>query len=633
MRTKDQVDNLAEIVARLHGGRRIRRYVKSIGRLQIDHPVPFLCLYRRPDHRDDGTEWLIAGEGSYFIADGSESAEAQLGEIVHAVLAELSAQFGAVLLLELWAQPPATTDRSGDAPASPFRIHVFDDTAGRSTVATLARSLRCIKGLDRPVGVQIVRGQKPVPPRMPPLITTAEAARLGVLMLGLEVPSIYRDADTGELFPSVLRLLRRELSAALKKVSFRFAHLQTSHRPEHFLSLGARTVLKATLQADAQLAEVGDALNLLLAVTPLNTAEAWEQFRDDGYRRQPTFRYRLLTWDPDVLKRKLYAISLERVEDPALAELLRDKREELDRQIMLLYDRNTEKFLYGSLQLYGGVSDDLLQAAEELLAHAPRPSAKRDVDAPPVDAEAFAARAREEIERYRIQWPQLEAEVQVRDDIPGVLVSQNRLLIDQNLQLDPHRVESLIHHEVGTHVLTYCNASAQPLALLAGGLPGYDELQEGTAVLAEYLTGGLSHNRLRLLAARVVAVRRQVAGRSFPEVFEELRDRLHFRPATAFTITMRVFRGGGFTKDAAYLRGLASLLRYLADGGDIDLLFLGKVSEPSLPILRELRLRGVLKSPPLRPLYLNLPEAAGKLDRLRKGLGLADLLSESETPS
>lgn len=635
MRTKEQIDSLAQIVARrLRAGQRVRRFLKPAGRLQIDHPIPFLCVYRRPGHRDEGTEWLVTGEGSYLIAGGDESVQTELEELVGAVLTELSAQFGAVLLLELWTQPTDSAIESPRGmPSSRFRIRVFDDAVGRATVATLARSLRRIEVFDRPIGVQIARGHKPAPPRLPSLITTAEAERLGVLMLGLEVPPVYRDPHSGELFPSVLRPFRRKLSSALKKTSFRFAHLQTTHRPEHFLNLGQRIVLKATLQADAQLAEVGNALNLLLAVTPLNTTDAWEQFRSGGFRHQPTFRYRLLNWDPDVLKRKLYSISLERVEDPALAELLRDKREEIDRQIMLLHDRNTKNFLYGSLQLYGGVDDALLRTAEELLAIAPRPSAPRDGAQTCVDAETFAARARQEIERYRNQWPHLTADVQVRDDVPGLLVSRHRLLIDQNLQVDANRVESLIHHEVGTHLLTYCNASAQPLAMLAGGLPGYDAWQEGTAVLAEYLTGGLTRNRLRLLAARVVAVHRQVAGHSFVDVFKSLRDRLNFRPIPAFTIAMRVFRGGGFTKDAAYLRGLISLLRYLAEDGDVDLLFLGKVSEPSLPILRELRWRGVLKPPPLRPHYLDLPQAIQRLKTLRKGLRVADLLSESERPS
>ena len=74
-------------------------------------------------------------------------------------------------------------------------------------------------------------------------------------------------------------------------------------------------------------------------------------------------------------------------------------------------------------------------------------------------------------------------------------------------------------------------------------------------------------------------------------------------------------------------------MHYLAHGGDIDVLFLGKVSEPSLPILRELRWRGVLKSPPLRPRYLDLPQAIARLEALRNGMRLAELLAESKRPT
>ena len=83
---------------------------------------------------------------------------------------------------------------------------------------------------------------------------------------------------------------------------------------------------------------------------------------------------------------------------------------------------------------------------------------------------------------------------------------------------------------------------------------------------------------------------------------------------------MRVFRGGGFTKDAVYLRGLVSLLEYLGRGGDLELLFVGKVSLASLSIIRELRHRRVLGDAPLRPLFLDVPGAADRLARLRRGL-------------
>ena len=38
----------------------------------------------------------------------------------------------------------------------------------------------------------------------------------------------------------------------------------------------------------------------------------------------------------------------------------------------------------------------------------------------------------------------------------------------------------------------------------------------------------------------------------------------------AFATTVRVFRSGGLTKDAVYLRGLVELVDHLAAGGDLD---------------------------------------------------------------
>ena len=86
------------------------------------------------------------------------------------------------------------------------------------------------------------------------------------------------------------------------------------------------------------------------------------------------------------------------------------------------------------------------------------------------------------------------------------------------------RVEALLHHEVGTHVVTYVNGAHQPLHVLASGLAGHDETQEGLAVLAEHLVGGLTAGRLRQLAARVVAVHQMVEGAAFPEVHATLVD-------------------------------------------------------------------------------------------------------------
>jgi hypothetical protein len=89
---------------------------------------------------------------------------------------------------------------------------------------------------------------------------------------------------------------------------------------------------------------------------------------------------------------------------------------------------------------------------------------------------------------------------------------------------------------------------------------------------------------------------------------------------------MRVYRGGGLTKDAVYLRGLHEILGYFQRGGEIEPLFVGKIAPDHVPLIRELRLREVLSPPPLRPRYMEDPHTARRLQRLCEGLTILQLV-------
>ena len=248
----------------------------------------------------------------------------------------------------------------------------------------------------------------------------------------------------------------------------------------------------------------------------------------------------------------------------------------------------------------------------------------------PVDAAEFAKTAEEEIAWFRRSLPEIGARVEVRQDITGLMVSRGNLLVSAESKIPASRVEALIQHEVGTHVLTYHNGRAQPLRHLYTGLAGYDALQEGLAVLSEYLVGGLSRPRLRLLAGRVVAAAYMIDGATFVETFREL-DHMHgFSQRTAFMITLRTYRGGGLTKDVVYLRGLQQILEYLGNGGRLGPLFVGKIGAQHIPVIRELQWRGVLKAPPLTPRYMESPEALERLEKVRGGLSVAELYERKE---
>jgi uncharacterized protein (TIGR02421 family) len=379
--------------------------------------------------------------------------------------------------------------------------------------------------------------------------------------------------------------------------------------------------LAPALDIDAGLTEIERSVNLLLNVTPVNATEAWADFQRNDYGTVPTLRLRELEFEPDLVRRELYDLEIESVTDPALHILFRAKRDEIARQITALEDRDTARFVYGSLQLYGELAPRLVSAAEELLAMIPEQAPSTSS----VTAGVFAEAARAEVDRYRAAYPDFPSNVEVRDDISELMVSFGRLLIPEAAAIRADRVEPLLHHEVGTHVVTYQNGARQPLQLLTIGLPGYDETQEGLAVLAEYLTGGLDPRRLRVLAARVVAIAEMLDGAGFLEIFESLRTEYLIPTRTAWSIVIRVVVGGGSVKDAIYLRGIARLLEAIAEGISLDVLFVGKLALDHIPLIQDLLDREVLNPPWVRPRWLDVPGAQERLARLREGASVTDL--------
>ncbi len=626
-RTIDDVF-VREVQRRLEADKPVRRTLPDGGRLHIDRPLPFLAVYRRPPRDpDQGTDRLVTTEASYLVFSGSAGRAEELTRLLRGVVPALAKRNGACLVLGLWSGEATATPELSRGDATPaFRLFApaREDLGGfLDHVGSLLSRIR-IRG--QRARVETTRHRWPRRGRLPALELDDAAT---VDLLGLEVGPIFRDAATGEVYPLLLRELRRALSGALRRAFFEYARTQTLHGATHYHMLGRRAVVKAVWQVDQGLARIADSFDVLLQVTPVNVTEAWRDFERGRFGRAPVFHYRPSPVDPLLLKRKLYEVPLERVEDPALSLIFRQKLDELDRQITLLQDINTPRFVHGSLQLFGDVDADLVSLATELLDALP-PRSREDSRNGRLDAAAFADVARAEVAFYRHQWPDVSIDVQIRDDVgSGLMVSRGTLLIGTRSSIPKARAEALLQHEVGTHLLTYFNGRAQPFRQLYSGLAGYEAMQEGLAVLAEYLVGGLSRPRLRLLAARVIATQHMVRGGSFVDTFNLLNAEYGFSRPTAFTVAMRIFRGAGLTKDVVYLRGLRDVLAYLRSGGDLQPLFMGKIAVEHVPVINELRWRGVLRASPLTPRYLEREDVRVRLAAVRKGLGVLDLVRRS----
>ncbi|MDE0424853.1 MAG: flavohemoglobin expression-modulating QEGLA motif protein [Candidatus Poribacteria bacterium] len=621
------------VCSRLAENKQVRRTLPDHGRLHIDRQLPFLCVYRYPPRRKDaGTERLVIGQPSYLIASGDKQTRESLSKLIQNIVQTLSREFGAFLILEIWSSGKRGNDLDVDTftTAPEFRITAQSNLSPFRTVETLAEALRLVRVRKQTTTVKIARHRKIAPLGLPALLPNPVLKESGCALIGLEVHPIYRSPETDEVFPIIRRLLAHEITGVLQKTFFQFSRTQTTHRPTHFHVLGRRAVVKAVWKIDTELAEISNAFDFLLQVTPINTESAYASFRRSHFERTPVFYYRPQPFDAAMLKRKLWNTRLESIEDPTLGYLFREKRYELDIQLTMLSHIDTPRFFHGSLQLFGGVEDELLELAEKIVEQVPSHSRERGSKIR-LDATAFAKRVEEELQYYRQQLPEFSANAEIRDDIyTGLMVSKGNLLIGKKTRISDSRADALIQHEVGTHILTYFNGRAQPFQMLYTGLAGYEEMQEGLAVLSEYLVGGLSLPRLRLLAARVIAARCLIDGASFIETFQILKDTYSFTQRTAFTVTMRVYRSGGLIKDAVYLRGLVGLLDYLKKGGALEPLFVGKIAAEHIPIIQELQWRKVLKSAPLRPRYMEHPNIEEKFNALRKGLSVLDFIKKEK---
>ena len=144
--------------------------------------------------------------------------------------------------------------------------------------------------------------------------------------------------------------------------------------------------------------------------------------------------------------------------------------------------------------------------------------------------------------------------------------------------------------------------------------------------MSEFMVDGLTANRLRILAGRVIAGEALMEGGDFQEIFRLLKMDYGFSPERAFNITSRIMQGGGFMKDIIYLKGLVLLKEHLKNGEEYEPLLAGKYGIKHTGIIKELTERKVLKPVQVKPSYLHSEKMCEKLELIRQGLSLPQMV-------
>jgi len=365
-------------------------------------------------------------------------------------------------------------------------------------------------------------------------------------------------------------------------------------------------------EIDRKLSGMGQEMKFYSYLTPLNREEEREKFFAAiraGKEYDPVFCYRE-GGSRDTKEIWEEISSAIRQPGNGVLQLFSKKLDFMKRQLDLL-ESDDNSFGKVSARLYGTPDAECLKLSEDILAR----SKKEGYNFPEetVSPGEMAAILRSEIEKKKIAWKVvLSGKIVPKITVSGV---DRTLYINSTVNYTAEEVERLKIHEVKVHVYRGANGDTQSFRIFAEGLAGYNETEEGLAIALEHITGCLDVDRrqLKLYAARAVCADRCVKG-SFSEVFSRMRE--FFPDYLAYRLTERGKRGmrdtsrkGGITNGFHYISGWIKTRKYIEDGGDLSILYVGKVGLDDVGIIKSLLDEGVLRPPEY------LPEI------IRRGLG------------
>ena len=422
------------------------------------------------------------------------------------------------------------------------------------------------------------------------------------LVIPLEIKKIFMDELTGEIYPLVMEELTQQLKHCLTEISAFFAKKHTRKTKVRKYDMLTEKMDSEIIKLDRALYQLAKGMETLYYINPINIETERKQFFKKNGNYQPSFHYHQLDIDPFKFREQLYRLPIENVRDPSIQSLYRDVINSLSEKVSLLVNAGKPQFLYESLKYYGEPSLTDKKNAEFLL-HAARFDDKPN----------NVISTQQLLDKFKDQANQWDMQCKIETSnklVASAMVSNSRkaVIIAKNLEINSIEAEALVQHELGVHMATTLNARQQRLKVFSLGLPGNTFTQEGLAILNEYQSGNMTLHRLQGLAHRVLAVNEMLNEGDFRHTYGYLHEELHLSEKEAFKLSVRVHRGGGFTKDYLYLSGVSKALT-LHKHQDIRNLYIGKTGFNYLDIINEMVERQLITAPLYYPNYIYEPVA------------------------
>ena len=345
---------------------------------------------------------------------------------------------------------------------------------------------------------------------------------------------------------------------------------------------------------DANLNRLVKNIELLNYINPQNIAAEKKTFFSSKYNYEPVFKYPKMRFNGYKLHRLFFSQRLERIEDVDIRQLYEDIIYEYSGLIECIETIGQgRKFYFNSLKSFGTPTEKDIENAKFILRF--DDSDFDDKMLPVFNVNEAKDYFDDFSKRYDFKY-----NIKISNNLSAaamVLNNTQTLVLRKSHKYSLSQLKVLTNHEIGVHMVTTFNGLDQPLKVFSNGFPNNVETQEGLAVYSEYMSGCLTIMRLKELAFRVIAVDSLNKGYSFSDTFHLLHNQHKLNRDKAFAITLRVHRGGGFTKDHLYLRGLRNVYQYAKANKDLSILLIGKVSQEYIPTMEKLLNYGLAIKP------------------------------------
>jgi uncharacterized protein (TIGR02421 family) len=427
------------------------------------------------------------------------------------------------------------------------------------------------------------------------LITHINAHFDNTLVLPTEVKKVFMDESSGEIYSLVLEELKAGFKNAISETAAFFVRRYGKRKKTQKADMLSSIISPEVLDVDKKLFSLCKSIETLNFINPINLTAQRNKFIYKNDYLPPTFNYKQLNIDPYKFRENLYNLPVAEIYDADIQQLYRHVIDNLASKIDLLTTIGTDNFVYNSLKYYGEPNTSDIANARFIL-HLNDDDFEQDEDL--LNADNAIEYFREQAQKW-----DLNCKIEKSGKIVAKAMVNNEkalLLINKEASFSQKELHAFAYHELGIHMLTTINAKKHPLKVFSLGLTGNSHTQEGIALYSEYCSGSLTTKRLKTIALRVIAVQYMLEQGDFVKTYHALMNEFDLDKNFAFTLTTRVYRGGGFTKDYLYLKGFRDVLN-LAKEGSIDNLLVGKTGLLDFNIVSEIVERGMIEKP--KPLF------------------------------